>query len=88
LFKFSCCHNIFAILLKLAKCINQSVNKKLVGNGDAFLYVYIFFLSQGDIECVQYLLEHDNVGINLAGNSGITPLHIAAMCGHAEVRTW
>ncbi|XP_071156052.1 serine/threonine-protein kinase TNNI3K-like [Mytilus edulis] len=40
---------------------------------------------KGDIECVQYLLEHDNVDVNLPGNSGITPLHIAAMCGHSEI---
>ncbi|XP_060080735.1 serine/threonine-protein kinase TNNI3K-like [Ylistrum balloti] len=40
---------------------------------------------KGDTECVQYLLDHDKVDVNLAGNSGATPLHIAAKCGHAEI---
>ena len=65
--------------------MHKSVINKVLCMEIWCLFIYLF-LSQGDIECVQYLLEHDNVGINLAGNSGITPLHIAAMCGHAEVR--
>ena len=40
---------------------------------------------KGDTECVDYLLEEKGVDVDLAGNSGITALHMAAMCGHAEV---
>lgn len=40
---------------------------------------------QGDAECVQCLLESPDTDVNLAGNSGLTALHIAAMCGFQEV---
>ena len=36
------------------------------------------------MDCVQALLE-GNVDVNLPGNSGLTALHIACMCGHHEV---
>lgn len=42
-------------------------------------------LEQGDAECVQCLLESPDTDVNLAGNSGLTALHIAAMCGFQEV---
>lgn len=42
-------------------------------------------LVQGDAECVQCLLESPDTDVNLAGNSGLTALHIAAMCGFQEV---
>lgn len=40
---------------------------------------------QGDAECVQCLLESPDTDVNLAGNSGLTALHVAAMCGFQEV---
>ena len=43
-----------------------------------------FINFQGDLDCVQALLE-GSVDVNQAGNSGLTALHIAAMCGHHEV---
>ncbi|WAR31933.1 TNI3K-like protein [Mya arenaria] len=39
---------------------------------------------EGDIDCVQALLE-GSVDVNQPENSGLTALHIAAMCGHQEV---
>ena len=39
---------------------------------------------KGDLDCVQALLE-GSVSVNQFGNSGLSALHIAAMCGHSEV---
>ena len=48
----------------------------------SFDYFNVFI--QGEVDCVQALLE-GNVDVNLPGNSGLTALHIACMCGHHEV---
>ena len=39
---------------------------------------------QGDVEIVEALVE-GHADINQIGNSDVTPLHIAAMCGYYEV---
>ena len=44
-----------------------------------------FFPVQGDLDTVQCMLESKDVDVNLAGNSGLSALHVAAMCGHSEV---
>lgn len=39
---------------------------------------------QGDVDVVSALTD-GHADLNQAGNSGVTSLHIAAMCGHQEV---
>ena len=56
----------------------------LQGDIDCSGSVHVYLYLQGDIDCVQALLE-GSVDVNQPGNSGLTALHIACMCGHHEV---